>query len=126
MKCFRYRETREHGHGDRFRHIPPEAASGAGRLDCAGRECEIAHNAAIFAENEGAGSAARLIGARTSPQPIVQRRDTAIEALYLVIAIERLRRCRYGIYSQGGRFASILRRRAFGLGGASSRLTNSA
>ena len=126
MKFPRYRETCEHGHGDRFRHISPEAASGADRLDCAGRECEIAHDAAAFANNEGAGSAACLIGVRTPAQPIVQRRDAAIEAFDLVIAIERFRRRRYGIYFQGGRFASILRRRAFGFGGASSRLMNSA
>ena len=118
------RETRQDRDRDRVRHVATESPGDAGHGDCSGREGVVPDDFIVVAYHEGTSRSAGLIGARTTPQPVIERRLATMKLINLVMIRQRRRRQQRPTHSQGAGVWRDFRKRLFGFGGASSRATN--
>ena len=113
--------------GDRnwVRHIAAEPPGNAFHGHRSRSQGVVADDRVPFAHHEGPGRPARLIGARATPQPVIERRLARTEIIDLVMSRQRRRRRQRPAHSQGAGVCRLLRKRLLGRGGASSRARNS-
>jgi hypothetical protein len=85
-------ETGQYNDWNRVGHIPPESSRSASHSERSGSKRIVPYHPLSFTDNVSTRSAARLVGARSTLQPIVKRCLTRREILDLMMTCKRRQR----------------------------------